>query len=49
MGDVVKESQKRIKRALVEGFEYDHVVVAKSDQFLRKAYFSKARVCCNLR
>lgn len=36
MGDVVKESQKRIKRALVEGFEYDHVVVAKSDQFLRK-------------
>ena len=36
MGDIVKESQKRIKRALVEGFEYDHLVVAKSDQFLRK-------------
>src|ERR671930_613999 len=36
MGDIVKESQKRIKKALVEGFEYDHLVVAKSDQFLRK-------------
>src|ERR671923_1583129 len=34
--DIVKESQKRIKKALVEGFEYDHLVVAKSDQFLRK-------------
>jgi adenylate cyclase len=36
MGNIVKESQKRIKKALVEGFEYDHLVVAKSDQFLRK-------------
>ena len=36
MNEIVKESQKRIKRALVEGFEYDHVVVAKSDKFLRK-------------
>ena len=35
MGDIVKESQKRIKRALVEGFEYHHLAVAKSDQFLR--------------
>lgn len=34
--DIVKESQKRIKKALVEGFEYDHIVIAKSDQFLRK-------------
>ena len=32
---IVKESQKRIKRALVEGFEYHHLAVAKSDQFLR--------------
>jgi adenylate cyclase len=39
--DIVKESQKRIKRALVEGFEYDHLVVAKSDQFLRKHTFQK--------
>ena len=36
MGDIVKESQKRIKKALVEGFEYDHLVVAKSSRFLRK-------------
>jgi adenylate cyclase len=36
MSEIVKESQKRIKKALVEGFEYDHLVVAKSDQFLRK-------------
>jgi adenylate cyclase len=36
MGDIVKESQKRIKKALVEGFEYHHLAVAKSDQFLRK-------------
>ncbi len=35
MGDIVKESQKRIKKALVEGFEYHHLAVAKSDQFLR--------------
>ena len=35
MGDIVKDSQKRIKRALVEGFEYHHLAVAKSDQFLR--------------
>ena len=33
---IVKESQKRIKKALVEGFEYDHLVVAKSNRFLRK-------------
>jgi adenylate cyclase len=39
--DIVKESQKRIKKALVEGFEYDHLVVAKSDQFLRKQTFQK--------
>src|ERR671921_473486 len=36
MGDIVKESQKRIKKALVEGFEYHHLAVAKSDHFLRK-------------
>jgi adenylate cyclase len=35
-GNMVKESQKRIKKALVEGFEYHHLAVAKSDQFLRK-------------
>lgn len=34
--NIVKESQKRIKRALVEGFEYHHLAVAKSDRFLRK-------------
>ena len=34
--NIVKESQKRIKKALVEGFEYHHLAVAKSDQFLRK-------------
>jgi adenylate cyclase len=36
VGDIVKESQKRIKKALVEGFEYHHLAVTKSDQFLRK-------------
>jgi adenylate cyclase len=35
-GIIVKESQIRIKKALVEGFEYHHVAVAKSDHFLRK-------------
>jgi adenylate cyclase len=35
VGDIVKESQKRIKKALVQGFEYHHLAVAKSDQFLR--------------
>jgi adenylate cyclase len=35
-GIIVKESQKRIKKALVEGFEYHHLAVAKSDHFLRK-------------
>jgi adenylate cyclase len=35
-GNIVKESQKRIKKALVEGFEYHHLAVAKSDEFLRK-------------
>src|SRR5919112_4158128 len=35
-GNMVKESQRRIKKALVEGFEYHHLAVAKSDQFLRK-------------
>lgn len=34
--NIVKESQKRIKKALVEGFEYHHLAVAKSDQFLRR-------------
>jgi adenylate cyclase len=34
--NMVKESQKRIKKALVEGFEYHHLAVAKSDQFLRR-------------
>jgi class 3 adenylate cyclase len=39
--DIVKESQIRIKKALAEGFEYDHVVIAKSDQFLRKHVFQR--------
>lgn len=34
--NIVKESQKRIKKALVEGFEYHHLAIAKSDHFLRK-------------
>jgi adenylate cyclase len=34
--NIVKESQIRIKRALVEGFEYHHLAIAKSDGFLRK-------------
>jgi adenylate cyclase len=34
--NIVKESQKRIKRALVEGFEYHHLAIAKSDRFLRE-------------
>lgn len=34
--NTVKESQKRIKKALVEGFEYHHLAIAKSDHFLRK-------------
>jgi adenylate cyclase len=33
---IVKESQMRIKKALVEGFEYHHLAIAKSDHFLRK-------------
>nr|MDQ5860399.1 adenylate/guanylate cyclase domain-containing protein [Thermoproteota archaeon] len=33
--NIVKESQKRIKKALVEGFEYHHLAIAKSDHFLR--------------
>ena len=33
--NIVKESQIRIKRALVEGFEYHHLAIAKSDSFLR--------------
>src|SRR5690349_17378982 len=41
INDIVKESQKRIKRSLVEGFEYDHLVIAKSDEFLRKHVFQK--------
>lgn len=36
VGDIIKESQKRIKKALVEGFEYHHLAVVKSDQFLKK-------------
>jgi adenylate cyclase len=39
--NIIKESQMRIKKALVQGFEYDHMVVAKSDQFLRKHAFQK--------
>ena len=35
MGNIVKESQIRIKKALVEGFEYHHLAIAKSDHFLR--------------
>jgi adenylate cyclase len=34
--NIVKESQKRIKKALVEGFEYHHLAIAKSDHFLRR-------------
>ena len=34
--NIVKESQMRIKKALAEGFEYHHLAIAKSDQFLRK-------------
>src|ERR671917_2058385 len=34
--NIVKASQIRIKRALVEGFEYHHLAIAKSDGFLRK-------------
>ena len=33
--NIVKESQKRIKKALVEGFEYHYLAIAKSDHFLR--------------
>lgn len=33
--NIVKESQKRIKKALIEGFEYHHLAIAKSDHFLR--------------
>lgn len=33
--NIVKESQKRIKKALAEGFEYHHLAIAKSDDFLR--------------
>jgi hypothetical protein len=40
-GNIVKESQKRIKKSLIKGFEYDHLVVAKSDRFLRKHVYQK--------
>ena len=33
---IVKESQKRIKKALVEGFEYHQLAMTKSDHFLRR-------------
>ena len=33
--NIVKESQKRIKKALVEGFEYHHLAISNSDHFLR--------------
>src|SRR5918999_5534953 len=33
---MVKESQMRIKKVLVEGFAYHHLAIAKSDHFLRK-------------
>jgi adenylate cyclase len=33
--NIVKESQKRIKKALVEGFEYHHLAISNSDRFLR--------------
>jgi adenylate cyclase len=33
---IAKESQKRIKKALVEGFEYHHLAMSKSDHFLRR-------------
>jgi class 3 adenylate cyclase len=39
--DIIKESQKRIKKALIEGFQYDHLVIEKSDHFLRKHTFQK--------
>jgi adenylate cyclase len=39
--DIIKEAQMRIKKALVEGFEYHHLAIAKSDQFLRKHAFQK--------
>lgn len=39
--DIIKETQMRIKKALVEGFEYHHLAIAKSDQFLRKHAFQK--------
>jgi adenylate cyclase len=41
--EIVKDSQKRIKKAVVEGFEYDHLVVAKSDHFLREHISKKLR------
>jgi hypothetical protein len=39
--DFVKENQKRIKKGLVDGFKYDHLPIAKSDQFLRNHVFKK--------
>jgi hypothetical protein len=39
--DIIKETQMRIKKALVEGFEYHHLAIANSDQLLRKHAFQK--------
>jgi len=36
MNEIVRESQKRIKNSLIQGFEYDHLVIVKSNEFLRK-------------
>lgn len=36
MQDLIKKSQKRIKKSLIEGFEYHHLAIARSNKFLRK-------------
>lgn len=36
MQNLLKKSRQRIKRSLVEGFEYHHLATARSNKFLRK-------------
>jgi adenylate cyclase len=38
---LLKKVKKRIKKFLIKGFEYDHLVVAKSDRFVRKHVYQK--------
>lgn len=36
MEDLIKKCQRRIKKSLIDGFEYNHLVIARSNKFLRE-------------